>query len=48
MYTGEVLVVDHDSYHIVHSAAHWVVVMILAVRVYREQSEVRACSSVLW
>jgi len=33
MYAGVVLVVDYDSYH-VHTAAYWVVVVFLAVRVY--------------
>ena len=47
MYAAVVLVVDYDSYQVVHSAAHWVVVVFLAVCVYRcEQLEVRVCSSV--
>jgi len=29
-----VLVVDYDSDQVVHSAAHWVIVVFLAVRVY--------------
>ena len=33
MYAGLVLVVDYDSYQVVHSAANWVVVF-LAVGVY--------------
>jgi len=33
-YAGLVLVVDYDSYQVVHSVAHWVVVVFLAVRVY--------------
>ena len=33
-YAGLVLVVDYDSYEAVYSAAHWVVVVFLAVRVY--------------
>jgi len=34
MYVDLVLVVDYDSYHVVHSAAHWVLVVFLAVRLY--------------
>ena len=33
-YAGLVLVVDYDSYQVVHSVAHWVVVVFLAIRVY--------------
>jgi len=34
MYAGLVLVVDYNSCQVVHLAAHWVVVVFLAVRVY--------------
>jgi len=34
MYAGVILVVDYDSYQVVYSAAHWVVVVFLAVRVH--------------
>jgi len=34
MYAGLLLAVDYDSCHVVHSAAHWVVVVFLAIRVY--------------
>jgi len=34
MYAGLVLIVDYDSYQVMHSAAHWVVVVFLAVCVY--------------
>ena len=47
MYAGMVLVVDYDSYQVVHSMAHCVVFVFLSVCVYHcEQSEVHACSSV--
>jgi len=34
MYAGVVLAVDYDSYQVIHSATHWVVVVFLAVHVY--------------